>query len=353
MKTTASVFLIALSILMQNCKSTECPPDPLSANDIAGYIDGSTGILFTTTTNKENVLTSLNATPHEEGTYKMPVFEIDEQQVYLVFRTAEVEQPFQYIDYRFSDYCYNSIFLDFENELMELIELNEENMTAQFIIACGDVVGQLDDNEKEKEKNIKGKEKEALENLKKKEENKRELKKELSEMAKKKGDEAKQALNNDDKEGAKEKAKELVDETKFRFNLKYNYDFCDEWNLKLDYGFYWTADTTVIPPDLINEFSNANIRYKVYKNAECGPGPPTIGFTCFQFTPFLFDSIRPPPPPPAIWTTQEHQFRDVCQRGKGFCVEQEVVILIEKDYSDSLCTRLVNVRPINGFACFK
>ena len=141
-------------------------------------------------------------TPWNPNTYQS-------QQVYLVFRISEVDQPSNYVDYQYTDYCYGEVFQTYENELLELVDLNDENLEDQFIIACGDALGKLGDKEEAKEKNMKGKEKEALDKLQKKKQNKKDLKKELAETAKQKGKEAKEALNNDDKEGAKEKAKEL------------------------------------------------------------------------------------------------------------------------------------------------
>ena len=128
MKTIVSIFLFMLMVLMQSCTTNECPPDPLVESDIAGYIDGSTGVLFTTSVDKDAVLESLNAVPHDDATYRFPVFEIGDQQVYLVFQVAEVEHPSQFVNYHYSDYCYGGLFREYENELMELIELNEENL---------------------------------------------------------------------------------------------------------------------------------------------------------------------------------------------------------------------------------
>ena len=351
MKTLTSLFLIVLFLAISGCTNPDCPTDPLTNDDITGFIDGSTGILFTTAADKLDVLASLEAEPHTETTYRMPIFEIGEQQVFLIFKVEEVEQPSAYMEYEFVDYCYSAVFQEFENELMELIEMNEENLEDQFIIACGDAMGQIGDDEEEKQQNVKGKEQETLDKLKKNKQAKKELKNELAETAKKKGIEAKQALNNGDKDKAKEKAKELVEESKKKFTLKLDYKFCEDWKFGVEYGYWYTEPEPEIPPELINAFTNQNIRYRVYKSAECGPGPPTLSLICYNSTPIRLDSTRPPPPP--VWTSQEHLPRDVCRRGTGFCVEQEVVYLIERDYSDSLCNRLINVRPYKDFACFK
>ncbi len=345
MKTTT--LLLAVAILFIVSCNNNCPPGPLTNDDIAGYIDGSTGILFTTKTDKKDVLTKLDASPHEGSSYKMPVFEIENQPVYLLFEIAEVDHPGEFINYQHSDYCFQELFIDFENELMEIIERNEANLEDQFIIACGDVIGQIGEEEEAKENIRKGKEKEALDKLKEKKENKKKLKKELAETAKKKGQEAKEALNNGDIDEANEKAKELVDETKYKFNLKYKYDYCDDWQLRLDYDYYWTQTPTTIPPELINEFSKDNIRYKVYKSAKCGDSYTPPYFTCWQW--HSLDTLRPAP---SIWNTVEELPRKNCERGTAFCVEQEVVIALDKDYSDSLCSRLISVRPVKGFACF-
>jgi hypothetical protein len=347
MRSTTISLLIGLIIMLAGCESN-CPPDPLSNDDIAGFIDGTTGILFTTAEDREDVLSSLSASPHDETTWRMPIFDLEEQTVYLVFRIAEVESPYQYMDYAFDDYCFDNIFFELETELLDLVELNEGNLQDQFILACGDAVGKIGEKADEQARNVKGKENDALEKLKKNKKNKAKLKKDMAKAAKEKGGEAKAALNNGDEETAKKKAKELAEETKWKFDLHFDYDWCDDWKFKLDFGYTWSEEP-VTPPALINEFTHQNIRYKVYKNAECGPGPPTMSFICYNYTPP--DTLRPNVPP--VWTTQEYLTRDVCTGGNGFCVEQEVVYLLEKDYSDSTCRRLINVRQYKDFACFK
>jgi len=344
MKTSNQLLAMCLLFLF-SCNNY--PPVPLTNDDIAGYIDGSTGILFTTKTDRKDVLANLEASQHEGSLYKMPVFEIENQPVYLLFEVAEVENPDEFINYQHSDYRFQELFIDFENELMDIIERNEANLADQFIIACGDVLGQIGEEEESRENIRKGKEKEALDKLKEKKESKKKLKKELAETAKKKGQEAKEALNNGDKDGAKEKAKELKEEMKFKYFEYFNWDWCPDLDLKLKYGYFYKDLSDTIPPELINEFSKDNIRYKVYKSAKCGDSftPPYI--TCWKTLPI--DTIRPAP---AVWNTIEQLPRKNCERGTAFCVEQEVVIALDKDYSDSLCTRLINVRPIKGFACF-
>jgi len=277
----------------------------------------------------------------------MPVFIIDETQVYMIFDVEEVDNPSEFLHFQYDDYCYADILNDFENELLELIETDDENIENQIIIACGDVLGEISNKENNKEKNIKGKEKEALEKLKEKKQEENALKKELAETAKEQAEKVKEALDNGDKNGAKEKAKELVDKTKEKLYLHFNYPNCEDWNFGMGYGQYWTPNPTEIPPDLINQFSHDNIRYKVYKNAKCGPGPPTIAFQCYRHG--ILDSVNPPPP---IWMTEEYLPRKVCERGSGFCVEQEVVIELIKEYSDDSCKRLINVKPVKDFACF-
>jgi hypothetical protein len=345
MKTTILIFAIGM-LLLFGCNN-DCPPEPLTNNDIAGYIDGSTGILFTSPEYREDVLASLDATPHEDLLYKMPVFKIDETQVYLLFEIAEVPDPAQYMGYKQEDDCYKYLFDEFRTELMDLIELNEDNLEDRFILACGDLAGKLDAEEKEKEKNEKGKEQDALQNLEKKNVAKAAFKKKLAENGKEKAGAVKNKLNNGDKEGAKEKAGELADETEQEFYLDFGYDLCPDWNLKLGLKYYYTPQPTPIPPEIINEFTRKNIRYKVYKDADCGDEGTPPYLTCYRW--LSTDTLLPDP---EIWITHEKLPRKNCERGTGFCVEQEVVLTLTKHYSDAACTRLIAVYPDKGFACF-
>lgn len=346
MKTTILQLAIAFLLLLQSCENN-CPPDPLTENDIAGYIDGSTGILFTTSADRDDVLAQLDATPHDGSLYKLPIYEIDEEQVYLLFEIAEVEMPAIFIDYQFEDYCYEGILMDFEDELLEIIEDNDGNLSDQFIMACGDIIGEIGEKEKANDRLRKGIEQEDLEKLMKKVAKEQALKKKLSEISKKKGDEAKQALNNGDEDGAKEKAKELKEETKLKFTEYLDWNWCDDWKLGMKYPMYYTKKPTVIPPDLIKSFSKDNIRYKVYKSAKCGVSHTPPYFVCWKFQ--TLDTLRTTPP---VWNTVKQLPRKNCERGTAFCVEQEVVVAFDMDYSDSLCERLITVRPVKGFACF-
>ena len=342
----SSLLLAALTFCFHSCNN-DCPPDPLNNDDIAGYIDGSTGILFTTKADRQEVLANLDASPHEGSLYKMPVFEHDNEQVYLLFQVAEVDRPAEFVNYRHSDYCFEELFIDLENELMDIIERNEDNLADQFVMACGDALGQIGKEEEANENIRKGKEQESLDKLKEKKESKNQLKKEITKTAKKKGGEAKDALDNDDKDTAKEKAKELKDEFKDYYREFFRYQWCRDWEFRLMYNNYYKGSNATKPaPELIKEFAKDNIRYKVYKSANCGKSftPPYI--TCWKNMPF--DSI----PAPIVWNTVEKLPRKNCERGTGFCVEQEVVLALDKDYSDSLCTRLISVKPVKGFACF-
>lgn len=344
-----SIFF-SFSFLISCSNNKDCPPVPLGDNEIAGYVDGKINTLFTTEKDKDDVLASLDASPHLGETYKMPVFEVENNQVYLLFNIMEVDQPAAYMNLEYGDYCYASIFNQLEMELYDLIELNEDNLADQFIIACGDAIGEIADKEKEKNaKAKKGEEKDAIKKLKENEKAKKETKKDISKTAKEKGNEAKEKLNNGDKDGAKEKAKELADECKEKVKLKFNFgwEFCEDWEFKLDLGYWWNPVPAEIPPELINSFTKDFIRYRVYKDADCGPGPPTIDFGCWKLG--QLDTI---PPVRSIWETTEHLPRKVCVRGTGFCVEQEVVIANVKQYSDSLCSRQIHVYPIMGFSCF-
>ena len=345
MKSHALLLTICIFFIL-SCKN-DCPPDQLTNDDIAGYIDGSTGILFTTKTDRQDVLANLEASPHKGSLYKMPVFEDENNQVYLLFEIAEVDKPGEFINYRRSDICFQELFIDLENELVEIIERNDENLADQFIIACGDALGQIGNQEEANVNVKKGKEQEALDQLKEKKENKKKLKNEIAETAKKKGQEAIEALNNNDEEGAKKKAEELKDELKFKYYEYFKWDWCPDMGLKLKYGYFYKDLTdTIPPPELINEFAKDNIRYKVYKSAKCGNSFTPPYFSCWKFEPI--DSI----PAPVVWNTVEELPRKNCERGTAFCVEQEVVLALDQTYSDSLCTRLINVKPIKGFACF-
>jgi hypothetical protein len=355
MKTKALIFIFLGIILLAACNSTNCPPEPLTNSDIAGYLNGSTGILFTTIIDRDPVLENLNATPFEaeKGVFKMPVFMIDETQIYLLFGVKEVKNPSAFINYQASDYCYNQLFQDFKDELMDIIENDEKNLVDRFVFACGKLAGRLEVNEKTKEKNLNGKEKETIEKLGKIDEEIKELIKDLTERGKKKGEEAKEKLENGDKDGAKQKAEELKEEAQQEFHFGFGYRFCEDWDFGLKYGKFWySPQPTPVPPELINEFSRDNIRYKVYKSARCGESftPPSFA-DCFSLYYINVDSINPLPQP-NIWTTEELLPRKKCERGTGFCVEQEVVVKMIREYSDSLCTRLVNVRQVKDFACF-
>lgn len=345
MKTTSLLLVICL-LFLSSCNN-DCPPEPLNNTDIAGFIDGSTGILFTTPDYKQDVLASLEATPHEGLLYKMPVFEIEETQVYLLFEIAEVPDPEQYMGYKHEDDCYEYLFDEFRTELMDIIELNNDNLEDQFILACGDLAGKLDAEEKEKEKNEKGKEQDALKNLEKKKEARKGFKKKLAENGKEKAEAIKAKLNNGDKDGAKEKAGELADESKEDFYFHFGYEFCPDWKFGLDLKYYYTPQPTPIPPEVINEFTKNNIRYKVYKDADCGDEGTPPYFMCYRMS--SFDTLLPDP---EIWITHEELPRKNCERGTGFCVEQEVVLTLTKHYSDAACTRLIGVYPNKGFACF-
>lgn len=292
------------------------------------------------------MLENLGANPHEGSLYKMPVFEHENEPVYMLFEVAEVETPSEFLNYRHSDYCFQELFIDLENELMDIIQRNEDNLADQFIMACGDALGQIGEEEEGKENVRKGKEQEALDKLKEKKENKKKLKKEIAETAKKKGQEAKEALNNGDEDSAKEKAEELKDDLKYKYYEYFKWEWCPDWDLGLKYGYFYKDLTNTIPPELINEFSKDNIKYKVYKSAKCGDSYTPASITCWKRR--SFSSF----PVPAVWNTTEQLPRKKCVRGTAFCVEQEVVLALNKEYSDSLCTRLINVRPIKGFACF-
>lgn len=344
MKATIYLFAMAMLFVLQSCMN-DCPPEPLNNDDLAAYIDGSTGILFTTPEDKEDVLSSLDATLHERDIYKMPVINYDNKEVYMLFTVSEVSTPAAYTNFRIPEPLTDP-FKDFENELIDILERNKPNVADAFVTTCGDFVGKLGEMEENKVKNGKGNLKEKTKKLQEKKEAKDKIRDELIETAKEKGIEAKQKLDNADKEGAKEKAKELKEKVEEKYDEYYDYDFGykwkQKWGLKL---YYYPPDPK---PDLFIDTVKNNIKIKVYRNAECGGKPPIYTFECQKMAPMF-----PLNPDEAIWVTRKQDQYTTCKRGKGYCVEQEVVVAIEYIYTDPACKFMIDVNPEKKFACIK
>lgn len=343
MKKTSFFPAFILLISLFSCIKKEAPPE-LGAENVAGFLNTQVGILFTTATDQADVLAKLEAKPAEEGMFAMPIMEHEGKTVWYTFQVSQVEKPWEYLGYVIEDICMDQVFFDFESQVDDLIEGAVPNLGDQIVMACGDLVGDLEEEVKEKT---------PEERLKEQQEKLREFSERLLEMGRELGRAAEEALKQQDADAAKEKGKELAKNAKREFSLDLDYCLDKDWN----FGFGWRYGYEFqeeLPPELIQEFSKNFVRYKVYKEATCGVGPPTMARNCSMELPLMLpgDSLSKPIPMPTRWVTDEYYERKVCRIGKGFCVEQEVVIGLSKVYSDPNCTRMIHVRSFKGFSCF-
>ncbi|OOG74898.1 hypothetical protein [Algoriphagus sp. A40] len=336
------LFSLAVILILSlfSCSKKEIKTE-LTSEDLAGYLDTHSGILFTTSADKSDVLTKLQAKPFEGELYTLPILEHEGKTVLYIFQLAEVERPWEFQDYKPTDICMDEVFQDFENQISSLINRNVPNLKDQIILACGKLAGDLEEGlngqgpmEKDKEKldEFKGK---------------------LLKNGQEKGEAAEKALKEGDPEAAKKEGEELNEEAKDEYYR--DLDFCKEklwdFSFRMRYKFEFNEE---IPAELINEFERDFIRYKVYKSAACQDGPATLARICTQEFPLLIgrDTLNRPIQLPPRWISEEYFARKVCRIGNGFCVEQEVVIGSGKVYSDANCTRLINIREYKGFSCF-
>ena len=343
------LILIMTMLLIISC-SKKCPDCPTADNalnpieDLAGYLDGESQMLFTTATAKNEVLNALNAEELSEGNYQLPVDDILAQPFMMCFRLMEVESPYSYINASFSNACFENVLLSLHDDLNKIIDGDLLDLENDILLATGDALGQLtmevgDDNENRIRD---GRQKDAEQTKEKL----KEVKEETKEEAKEATDKIKDQLEQDDKDGAKEEGKEFVLKLKYKWSLGLKWDLDYQWcdDEDLDGIWPWDEQKPICEPglpDLIKEFVKNKIRYKVYSNAKCNTvDNPTITWPCSK------RGGRPA----TYFKTEPVPSRN-CIRGANFCVEQEVIVEIAKIYSDSLCTRLIGLDSSKGFSC--
>lgn len=346
-----SIAIILLACLW-SCIKKEIKKE-LTSEDLAGYLDTKAGILFTTVADKSDVLAKLQAKPYEEEFYTMPILEVAGKTVLYIFQVEEVERPFDFQDFKPVDICRDGVFQEFEYQITSLIDQNVPYLKDQILMACGKLAGDLEDGLDDQAPLVRGKEKEILEKRQQDKEKLNEFREKLLKNGQEKGEAAEQALKDGDPEAAKKQGEDLKEEAQKEYN--WDFDFCKErfWNFKLGARYMYDFNEE-IPPELINEFINDHIKYKVYKSAECKEGPATMAKICTQEVIVLLgmDSLNKPIQIPPKWVSDEYFPRKVCRIGTGLCVEQEVVIGTGKVYSDANCTRLIDIRNYKGFSCF-
>ena len=343
MKKTAFSIALVLTVCLWSCAKKEMQTE-LSSNNLAGYLDTHSGILFTTAADQSDVLTKLQAKPEGDGLYAMPIMTHEGKTVLYIFQVTEVENPSEYQAFIPVDICMDEVFFDFEKQIVSLIDQKVPNLKDRILMACGGLLGDLEEKVlKDIPKAERKKELEKLDVFRKK----------MLENGQEKGAAAEEALKQEDLEAAKKEGGALNEKAREDYYL--DLDYCRDklWNFGLGVRLRYELNEE-IPPEVINEFERDFIRYKVYKDASCQDGPATMARICTQELPLLLgrDSLNRPIRMPLRWVSDEYFARKVCRIGSGFCVEQEVVIGAGKVYSDAGCTRLINIRQYKGFGCF-
>ena len=350
-KSIQLALLLLISILFTNCTG-DCPECPISTElvnpmtDMAGYLDGNLGALFTTSKDKTAVLDALNAEALEDGNYQIPIEGILDEPFTMCFSIYEVDNPYGYMNFDPYNACFEDILLSLESSLDDIIEGDWEDLDNDIILATGAALGQLefninDDNDERIGNGKKEDAKKANDNLK-------EVKKETKKDAKEAAEKIKEKLEQNDKDGAKEEKKKLTYKLKEKWTLKLKFDYDKPWCDSELYPYY-KGSFYCIPevPELLKTFIKQGIRYKVFKDADCNTVEnPTFTFPCTED--IHLDSIRIRP---RTYSKSDPQPSKSCIKGTSFCVEQEVIISIQKIYSDKDCVSLIDLNYTKGYSC--
>ncbi|MCT4624756.1 MAG: hypothetical protein N4A46_14135 [Schleiferiaceae bacterium] len=356
MKLKYLLLLSSIILLFTACKDAETTEIKIlqkpTMKNVAGYLDNSSFTLFTTEENREEVLKSMNASNYEKEIFKIPVFELEGEQVYMLFRITEVDEPGAFVNAKAND-CNSLIFDELALNLQSMVDNEAIDLSDGFIYACGDAIGKLKGKIRKEAADkalngLKNKNESDLERAKELDRKLKEVVNELLEMVKEAAEQAEQDRRNGDKEAAKEKAKKLAKDTEEKVELELEWDwnkFCPDYGLGLGYAYDLPvrADSSNMLTDTI---INSGIRYVTYKDAECGGIEPTIDFGCRPFVWTAYGRTRT-----LYYYKHVEMEKRLCYKGTGFCTEQEVVVTQYQRFSDSNCSRMTDISGIKGFSC--
>ncbi|MEM7102816.1 MAG: hypothetical protein AAF502_06800 [Bacteroidota bacterium] len=321
--------------------------DPVE--DLAGYLDGNSQILFVTPEDREEVLDVLEASLLDSHLYAIDVLLLDGEPLFLCISVMGVETPAIYIGLSELNIAYVDIFESLDSELGASIESPIEEIEYNVLIAVGSVFGKLSDLADNYNKNLinaafteklpeVGPVIAQARGLKVQIE---ELKKPSATAAKNACQAAKQKLIDNDPEGGFEELRKLAENLRKELlkDLKPKFMVTD---IK---GNTSTCEFIRPKRDLLERNIKYPVHYKVFKNAKCQEvKKPKIFINCQPF-------LTPGKEKRKLWKHSEQFSFSQCKKGSGLCVEKELTSAITWLYADSLCTKLVSTKGMTEIGC--